>query len=223
MPVWSLFQSPLGAYGHNTLSLLTTLAPGAGVNKLGNYYTCSPCFGLFPAIDRLKAFIFNFTNTHSKAQEKKLNVFIPCGKIMLLRWVHFVWLVHYRLILIVCGQESCINTSSCSTCLKSFGTMRAGTSLPWMRGCQKSPTIVSWHAQKHVLSRCIRIQSSSIPSIPCCLIFHLLYFADSHEKKETTAPHTSNTQQSNGEACGSVGVHVSFLLQAFTGFTSTLA
>lgn len=35
--------------------------------------------------------------------------------------------------------------------------MGALTLLPWMRWCSESSTIMSWHARKHVLSRCIRL------------------------------------------------------------------
>lgn len=65
------FQSPLGAYGHNTPSLLTTVASGAGVNKLGDYYTWLTLFwSFFPAMERLFfLFFFFILVAHSKAQE----------------------------------------------------------------------------------------------------------------------------------------------------------
>lgn len=53
------FQSPLGAHGHNTPSLLTTVASGAGVNKLGDYYTWLTLFwSFFPATERPLFYIY---------------------------------------------------------------------------------------------------------------------------------------------------------------------
>lgn len=62
--------------------------------------------------------------------------------------------------------------------------------------------------------------SSSSPPFPRSLIFHPLRLLTAVEKAGCS---TYFKRQSNREARGSVGVHISFLLQAFTAFKITLA
>lgn len=196
------FQSPLGAYGHNTPSLLTTVASGAGLNKLGNYYTIPPFWS--SAIDRLYTVFISdiYTEKHGTYVNVPMWNSIPYSEDC----------ISFHLYIVcsdtVYGHKGCISPFFVAHFLKLL-----------KNGCLDIVALnemMFWVVHYHVLTcpKACSIQvywppSSSSPPLPVASSFICYILLTAMEKKGCS---TYIKRQSSREACRSVGVHVSFVL-----------